>query len=115
MKYCCKGCQRADWRAHRGKCRTPEERLKLNVMLWNVCLESKEGYQRMVNALIDRGADVNALSTKPKYEKTTPLMLTSAQGRAELMRVLHAAGAKPNRADTKGLACGGCNCTHGSE
>jgi len=64
-KYCCKGCQRADWRAHRGKCRTPEERLKLNAMLFNACREGKEGWMRMVNALIDRGADVHTPTTSP--------------------------------------------------
>jgi len=95
-KYCCKSCQCADWRAHRGKCRTPEERLKLNAMLFNACREGKEGWMRMVNALIDRGADVNAASTKPEWEKVMPLMAASVHGRVELMRVLLAAGARVN-------------------
>ena len=77
-KYCCKSCQCADWRAHRGKCRTPEERLKLNAMLYTACWEGKVGWLRMVNALIDRGADVNAPTTKPEYMKGTPLMVASA-------------------------------------
>ena len=101
-KYCCKSCQCADWRAHRGKCRTPEERLKLNEMLYTACLEGKEGHVRMVNALIDRGADVNAPSTKPEHKKATALMVASANGRVELMRVLLAAGAKVNQTNADG-------------
>jgi ankyrin repeat protein len=101
-KYCCKSCQCADWRAHRGKCRTPEERLKLNEMLFTVCLEGKEGYMRMVNALIDRGADINAPSAKPEFTKTTPLMVASGNGSVEVMRVLLAAGAKVNQTCTDG-------------
>ena len=56
----------------------------------------------MVNALIDRGADVNAPTTKPEYEKLTPLMVASVYGRLELMRVLLAAGAKVNQANVDG-------------
>jgi hypothetical protein len=102
-KYCCKSCQCADWRAHRGKCRTPEERLKLNAMLWNACREGKEGCVRMVNALIDRGADVNAPSTNPEHKKATPLMVASINGRVEVMRVLLAAGARVNLGDAYGM------------
>ena len=101
-KYCCKSCQCADWRAHRGKCRTPEERLKLNAMLWNACEEGKEGWQRMVNALIDRGADVNAPSTELDWKKCAPLMAASVNGRVEVMRVLLAAGARVNLVDADG-------------
>jgi hypothetical protein len=101
-KYCCKSCQCADWRAHRGKCRTPEERLKLNEMLFTACKEGKEGHVRMVNALIDRGADVNAPSTNPEHKQDTPLMTASAIGRVEVMRVLLAAGARVNLGDADG-------------
>jgi ankyrin repeat protein len=101
-KYCCKSCQCADWRAHRGKCRTPEERLKLNEMLYTACLEGKEGHVRMVNALIDRGADVNAPSTNPEHKKATPLMVASINGRVEVMRVLLAAGARVHLGDSDG-------------
>ena len=101
-KYCCKSCQCADWRAHRGKCRTPEERLKLNAMLWNACWEGKEGYLRMVNALIDRGADVNAPTAKPEHEKATPLIAASVFGRLEVLCVLLAAGAKVKHVDDIG-------------
>ena len=101
-KYCCKSCQCADWRAHRGKCRTPEERLKLNEMLLIACWEGKEGHVRMVNALIDRGADVNTPTINPEYKKCTPLMAASFNGRVELMRVLLAAGAQVNQARPDG-------------
>ena len=56
--------------------------------------EGKEGYLRMVNALIDRGADVNAPSTKAEFKKLTPLMAASGHGRVEVMRVLLAACAQ---------------------
>jgi hypothetical protein len=98
-KYCCKSCQCADWRAHRGKCRTPEERLKLSEMLFTACEEGKEGHVRMVNALIDRGADINAPTTNPEHEKLTPLMTASGFGRVELMRVLLAAGSRVHLGD----------------
>ena len=71
-------------------------------MLWNACLEGKEGYLRMVNALIDRGADVNAPTAKPEHEKAMPLIAASANGRVELMRVLLAAGARVHLGSASG-------------
>ena len=56
----------------------------------------------MVNALIDRGADVNAPSTNPEKKKATPLMAASVNGRVDVIRVLLAAGARVNLGDAIG-------------